>query len=107
MRMGYGKTQIIGEVKWQGYVWYYLPNHPLSNNTGWVKRSKVVMEGIIGRYLTPEEIVDHKNLVKDDDRPENLRLFPNRAEHDRFHTTERCPGFKEGNIPHNVKKGGR
>ena len=46
-----------------------------------------------GGYLKPEEIVHHKGIKyplvsienKQDDRPENLRLFPNRSKHGKFH----------------------
>ena len=42
---------------------------------------RVVMEKIIGRSLRPEEVVHHINGDKENNSPENLRLFPNRSIH--------------------------
>ena len=52
------------------------------------------MEKMIGRHLRPEEQVHHKGTRypissiqnKQDDRPENLRLFANNGEHIKFHS---------------------
>ena len=43
-----------------------------------------VMEGILGRKLTPQEIVHHINEDRKDNRPENLELVT-RAEHVNMH----------------------
>ena len=63
------------------YVYIYKPNHPNSDVTGWIKRSRFVLSNILNRPLTKEEVVHHKNRVKRDDRPENLKLFKNDSEH--------------------------
>ncbi len=69
----------------QGYVYVLMPEHPRANKRGYVKRSRLVMEHHLGRYLKSEEIPHHKNKIKDDDRIENLRLFPSKAKHTGFH----------------------
>lgn len=45
---------------------------------------RVVMEGILGRKLTSDEHVHHRNGVKTDNRPENLVIISNR-EHKMLH----------------------
>ena len=46
---------------------------------------RLVMEQIIGRRLGPEEVVHHINGDRLDNRPENLMLFANQAEHIKHH----------------------
>lgn len=47
---------------------------------------------MIGRYLRPGELVHHRNEIKTDDRPENLRLFKNQSEHSRYHRLNKKGG---------------
>jgi len=68
-----------------GYVLIWKPKHPYSNCRGYLKRSRLVMEQHLGRYLKPEETIHHKNGIKEDDRIENLTLFTSNADHARFH----------------------
>lgn len=67
-----------------GYVLILTPSHPRTDCKGYVKRSRLVMEKYLGRYLTPKEVVHHKGK-KDDDRIEMLRLFANQSKHTKFH----------------------
>lgn len=50
-----------------------------------VKRSRLVIEQQLRRRLTPTEVVHHVNLSPADDRPENLFLCRDQAEHMRIH----------------------
>lgn len=68
-----------------GYVLVSRPDHPFCGNRGYVKRSRLVMEAHIGRYLSREEMVHHINKITDDDRIENLHLCANGSVHQNFH----------------------
>lgn len=41
----------------------------------WMMQHRLVMEGVLGRKLDPNERIHHKNGVRDDNRPENLELW--------------------------------
>lgn len=68
-----------------GYVATWMPKHPFANDCGYVMEHRLVMEKHIGRYLTEEEVVHHKNGIRNDNRIENLELFSNDGEHQRYH----------------------
>lgn len=62
-------------------------DHPCANNHGFVAQHRLIMEKSIGRLLKPEEQVHHINLLKDDNRLENLVLFSGPSEHFKSHGT--------------------
>ena len=68
-----------------GYVMAYAPEHPdASKGKGYVLQHRLVMERVLGRYLTGSEIVHHRNEDKQDNRPENLELLT-RSKHMKLH----------------------
>jgi hypothetical protein len=71
--------------KSNGYIEYYIPKHPNANYKGLVYEHRLIMEKIIGRFLTKKEQVHHLNGIKTDNRPGNLKLFSNNSEHRRYH----------------------
>lgn len=58
-----------------GYIWVYMPEHPRCNNKGYILEHRLIMEQAFDRLLSENEIVRHKNRVKDDNRIENLQLI--------------------------------
>jgi hypothetical protein len=66
-----------GTKKHYGYVYIYMPTHPNSHDT-YVAEHIYVMSQIIGRPLTKDETVHHKNGIKADNTPENLELWASR-----------------------------
>ena len=68
----------------QGYILIYSPNHPYKNNHNYVLEHRLVMENYLGRYLNNKEVVHHLNGIKNDNKIENLLLFPNESAHQLF-----------------------
>lgn len=71
-----------------GYVFLLSKNHPFSENRGYVREHRLVMEKHLGRYLHPKEVVHHINKIKDDNRLENLELYSSSGEHTSMHFRE-------------------
>lgn len=57
-----------------GYVYLLKRDHPFSDKRGRILEHRYVMEQKIGRYLRPDEIIDHINCIKHDNRIENLQI---------------------------------
>lgn len=84
-----GRNGKQGTVYINEYPAVFMPDHPRAKSNGYVREHILVMEEMLGRPLDEEEVVHHINGDKTDNRPENLMLFPNNAEHMRFHWEER------------------
>lgn len=67
-----------------GYVVVRMPNHPRAIN-GYIFEHILIMETILGRYLTEEEVVHHIDENKKNNSPENLMFFKNEKDHRKYH----------------------
>ena len=71
-----------------GYIYVYNPLHPNSTKDGYIMEHHLIMEAKVGRILLPDEVVHHKNHIRDDNSIENLQLMTFK-EHARMHMLER------------------
>lgn len=77
-----------------GYVLVLSPEHPHRTKGGYVREHRLVMEKVLGRYLLPEEVVDHIDGDPQNNSPENLRVFASNAEHLKATLSERPKGSR-------------
>jgi len=75
-----------GRLIKDGYVLLYCPDHPFAKSKGYVFEHRLVMERVIGRYLKDDEVVHHKNGIKDDNHKRNLELMTD-SEHRILHNS--------------------
>ena len=72
-------SRMRGTGRWvdpKGYVWVRGPKgHPNAKRGNWIAEHVLVMSELLGRPLRDGESVHHRNLLKDDNRPENLELW--------------------------------
>lgn len=81
-----------------GYILVRRPEHPQANRSGYVRVHRLVMEEQVGRLLTREEVVDHKNTDTSDNHPDNLQLYATNAQHlrtTRTGSTQMSPAERE------------
>ena len=70
-----------GCITWNGYAYEYEPSHPCATEQGYIARSHLVSEKQLGRHLTPDEVVHHRNGDILDDRWENYFVFVTNPDH--------------------------
>lgn len=78
-----------GEIRSaKGYVYILKHDHPRAMKNGYVKKADLVVETALGRILRDDEVVHHKNRIREDDRLENLQVLTVDA-HRKLHTDAR------------------
>ena len=70
----------------EGYCLIYQPEHPNSCN-GYIGEHRLIMETSLGRYLSSDEIIHHKDGNKQNNDIDNLQLM-RRSSHITLHNNE-------------------
>jgi hypothetical protein len=70
-----------------GYVFTHMPNHPRSNNSGYIAEHIIVAESKLKRYLVKGEVVHHIDRNRKNNDPENLQVMTI-SEHISLHNRE-------------------
>lgn len=76
-----------------GYVLLKRPDHPAADRHGYVREHRLVMEGILRRFLGPKEVVHHTDRDKLNNSPDNLRLFVHNADYLKDELTGKMPNW--------------
>jgi hypothetical protein len=79
-----------------GRYWYRWSNtHPFRTKRNYVLEHRIVVEASLGRFLTRDEVVHHKNGDPQDNRLENLVVFGSNADHLRHELIGRVPNWSD------------
>ena len=86
-----------------GYVMQYVPDHPNARGQC-LEQHRIVAEKMLGRIIRKEETVHHINMIRNDNREENLAVFQARADHSNTHVYYQhfglyCLGLIEKPLP--------
>jgi hypothetical protein len=65
----------------RGYILVYKPEHPFAAANGCVRLHRLVAEEKLGRYLTQDEVVHHKDEDPGNNSPDNLMVYATNAIH--------------------------
>ena len=85
----------------KGYRMILMRDHPRARANGYVLEHILVAEKKLGRPLTPEEEVHHRNHIKTDNDPDNLVIYKDHLEH---WMTEHYPDVARARDVANLKK---
>lgn len=69
----------------QGYILVRNSEHLRADCRGYVPEQILIAEQTYGIPLSKREAVHHINFIKDDNRVENLYIFPSESHHQRYH----------------------
>jgi hypothetical protein len=81
------RKRVVRRIRNDGYVLVHLPEHPFCDVYGYVLEHRYVMEQFLGRYLTKEEVVHHKDRNTSNNDISNLELMI-RGAHSRHHNKQ-------------------
>lgn len=75
----------VSEHGHRGYRKILCPDHPNADASGYVFEHRLVCERLLGRYLTEDEIVHHRDSNRMNNDPSNLFIFHGHSTHYSFH----------------------
>lgn len=68
-------------VDQDGYILVKAPDHPNCDRHRYVREHRLVMEQVLGRFLTPDEVVHHIDGDKQNNHPDNLQVYGSNPDH--------------------------
>ena len=69
----------------KSYKYIYDPRHQKALNDGCVYEHVIIAEKILGRPLSSEEVIHHKDENRKNNDPSNIMVFRTNEDHSRYH----------------------
>jgi hypothetical protein len=87
-----------------GYIAVYMPDHPNTTCTGFILEHRLVMSQLLGRPLIDTEVVHHRDEDRQNNDPDNLKLYASPGQHSKEEHETLPTGYTDDELIAHLQK---